>query len=305
MVRFTPLSAAIGAEVSDIDLGKPLSAADIQSLRQAFQTRHLLLFRGQGGLSDDQHVALAGLFGTVADEYQDGVKIGWVTNRQNSKTTVPGEDKLHWHSDYSFTRWPLDAISLQAIELSGKGSNTRFASTARAWSALSEPVKNDLAQRKALHLANFSGEMADLDLQSAEYDDEPDAEAYPHTWHPMKLSHPVTGQPLLFINEFLTVRAEGLSTKDSRALFAPLWETLYDPDFVYEHNWREGDLLIWDKLALQHGRDAFTPEPGATPPVRTLRRVSLSPDYERMLESVPRLKFAVMAERDAPPIMGA
>ncbi len=294
-MRLSPLTPDFGYEVHDLDLGSSISNADADALQAAFAKGHMLLLRNQQALSDAGHADFASLFGPVTEEYLDGSKVAWVTNRPNTKTTVPGEAGLHWHSDYSFTEWPLRGISLQAMELSGKSAATRFASTARAWAALPQALQAELEPLEVLHLADFSGASAELGVPTDRFDDEPDQELYPHKWHPLKMPHPRTGEPLLFANEFLSIRLGGVPREKSRALLQAIWPILYDPAHVYEHDWREGDLLIWDNFALQHGRDDFTPEPGEPSPVRVLRRVSLGADYERMVQSVPRLAGALAA----------
>ena len=76
----------------------------------------------------------------------------------------------------------------------------------------------------------------------------------PQKRQPVIIDHPVTGEPVLFVTELQTARIEGLVQAESDALLDRLFTALYDPAKVYEHVWRPGDFLLWDNLALQHGR---------------------------------------------------
>jgi hypothetical protein len=62
---------------------------------------------------------------------------------------------------------------------------------------------------------------------------------------------------------------------------------LYDPAFVFEHEWRQGDVVIWDNLALQHSREAFREGQDGT---RDLRRVVVNPHYDDLLDYAPKVR---------------
>ena len=83
--------------------------------------------------------------------------------------------------------------------------------------------------------------------------------------------HPESGRALLFVNRLMTADLVGLDEAASEALLERLFDHIEQPALVYAHEWRDGDLLIWDNLALLHGRRDFDPE---TP--RVLRRLTIS-----------------------------
>jgi taurine dioxygenase len=94
--------------------------------------------------------------------------------------------------------------------------------------------------------------------------------------------HPVTGEPLLQVNEMHTDRVIGLDPDSSESLLAEVYAYLYGPHNVYEHAWKVGDLIIWDNIAVHHGRPPL-PERGE----RTLQRVTLG--TKTAYELVPNL----------------
>ena len=76
-----------------------------------------------------------------------------------------------------------------------------------------------------------------------------DADA-PRAAHPVLLSHPRTNEPVLYVNQMQTDGITGLDEPASEALLAELWSALYAPENVYTHHWCEGDLVVWDNLAV-------------------------------------------------------
>jgi taurine dioxygenase len=99
-----------------------------------------------------------------------------------------------------------------------------------------------------------------------------DAPAYlPQVERPAIIPHPVTGEPILYVSEMQTARIGDLDPEDSEALLTALFAELYAPENVHEHRWRNGDLVIWDNLALQHSRPDLT---GCVP--RRLQRVAVA-----------------------------
>ena len=148
---------------------------------------------------------------------------------------------LPFHSDITFCEHPLAGISLYPQELPASGTSTTFISNAVAWRALPDALREDLQDRKARHYYESEGNI-DLGFPVFEY------------WHPVRMAHPETGEPLLFVTEHHVDRIEGLSEERCAEVMPQLFEALYAPERRYEHVWREGDLLIWSNLAIQHAR---------------------------------------------------
>jgi len=170
--------------------------------------------------------------------------------------------RLVFHSDNVFTPAPLNVVSLYGQRVVAGTSPTRFADTVRACTLVEPSLRDQLAGARALNLSGFAG-------GSYRYRD---AEVEPH--HPRAI-HPVithdtwSGDAALMVSEQQTDRIIDWPPDRSEDTLQSLFALLYHPDNVYEHEWHEGDLLVWDNLALQHGRPALTREGE-----RTLRRVS-------------------------------
>ncbi len=256
-----PLSEPIGVEVRGLDLADPLGEEEIERLRELYATRHLLLFRGRE-ISADAHVALCRALGPVVDP------VSWVSNVE------PGfhpEGELLFHSDYVFTGTPMLGLSLYAVELSPGVASTRFANAVRAIETLDPDLVAQLSALEVVQVIdavsgrdNLRTRLADVGGDAAPLD------AYPRHTTPGVVGHPTTGRPVLSVYEQQSSHVVDWSEEPGEALLQQLFAHLYGPAHLYEHHWQEHDLVVWDNIALQHGRRA---NPNAVR--RSLRRVAI------------------------------
>jgi taurine dioxygenase len=260
--RTRALSPALGVEVLDLRLDRELAEDDIALLRELFDIHHLLLFRGQE-LSGEDQVRVCGHLRPVVDP------IAWISNVE------PGfhpEGELHFHSDYAFTAHPMLGLSLFAIELGPGAAPTRFANNARACRELDGTLRDALSDLRVVHLIDSVNGRDNLRTRLDDIGgDEASPSLYPRFARPAIWTHPITGDALLFVLQQQASHFEGWSCSDSDPLLDAAFETLYDDANVYAHEWRVGDFVVWDNLALQHGRRA---NPNAVR--RSLRRVAMN-----------------------------
>jgi taurine dioxygenase len=247
----TALPCGFGAEVTGFNLLRGGTRDEITRLRQAYHDRHLLVFRDAAGLPPERQVEVTGWFGPVLVE-----GTAW-TVLDNAEPA--GSYRLPFHSDITFLAHPLAGICLHPLALPKGGTSTTFVSTAVAWDALPPELQRALHGRKARHYYESAGNI-DLGLAVFEY------------WHPLRMTHAATGRPLLFATEHHVDRIEGLDDARGAEVLAQLFAALYAPSRQYEHVWREGDLLVWDNIAIQHARPKVAePAQGS----RIMRRVQL------------------------------
>jgi len=261
-----------GAEVN-LDLSTPLTPARAAALRDLFFTRSLLVFRNQHLSMDDQKRVVS-YVGSVLEPSS-----GYLSPEDGILNTA----HLDFHSDLCSTPLPFDAISLHAQDVDEGRTSTRFASGLRAYALLSEAMK---AKVQALQV-NMVQTVADK--RRLRYDAPADALSLVR---PLVLTHRTTGEPILYCSESSAARIEGWPQRESDALLAELFSALYAPTNQYEHVWRNGDLVIWDNLSLQHARDAL---PADRP--RRLQRVVAG--LKTLREQVPGYDLTpVMSEVD-------
>jgi len=263
-IELNPLSDAIGVEVHGVDLSREVSDEDFADIVAAWNTHSLLLFRDQK-LTPGQHVAFSARFGElvihVLDQWRlDGhPELLIISNlREGGKPIGAYNAGRYWHTDLSYMQAPSRGSLLYAIEVPRDGDrvlgDTTFASTTAAYDALDEQTKTMIADLTA----TFS-----LEYQRAKLREDGDSEEgtrltqeqlakAPACVHHIVQKHPVTGRKLLFINEGHTVEIQGLAKDEQRALCDKLFAHCIKPEFTYRHNWREGDLLMWDNIPTQH-----------------------------------------------------
>jgi taurine dioxygenase len=251
-MKIRPLAQGFGAEVTDFDLQNGGTPEDIAQLQRVYLDSHLLVFRGNGPFPPERQIEIAGWFGPIIAE-------GGVAWTVLDNVEPAGSYILPFHSDITFLEQPLAGISLYPQALPPGGTSTTYISNALAWRSLPQSLRDELQDRKARHYYESEG-MIDLGFPVFEY------------WHPVCMPHPDTGEPLLFVTEHHVDRIEGLSDNRCGEVLQQLFAALYAPERRYEHFWREGDLLIWNNLAVQHARTQVAePSQGS----RVMRRVQL------------------------------
>jgi taurine dioxygenase len=251
--RTRPLSDALGAEITGIDLSRPLEPAVMAELKQAWHAHSLLLFRDQTISAGDQKrfTSFFGEFQTPhagAQMGQETLLIGNVTVNGVAGELPLGE--MQFHQDRCYSERPTLGSILYAIEIPPVGGNTMWASMYRAFDTLPRALQNRI---EGLHVRfNF-------DYSDYEATDRENWQDAPHYVHPLVIAHPETGRPALFCNRLMADSIVELSREDGRALIEELCAQVERADNFYEHRWRVGDVMFWDNLATAHARTDFDP----------------------------------------------
>ncbi len=257
-----PISPALGAEVVGFDASlRPEQEMQI-ALRSTLDEHQLLLFRDQL-LDADAQVELLEIFGTPLVENDEGRRFQYVSNTREDG--ILGEERFAFHSDHAFMQDPIDVISLYGLEIPVGCGPTHFANGMRAASELPEPLQARVGDLRARHIIDPEADSETVVARGARLPDQ-----LPHAFHPILWEHPRTREPILYVSEQQTDSVESLDDTEGAALLEDLFAHLYSPPLVYVHEWRAGDLVIWDNRALQHARDALGRES-----TRTLRRVAV------------------------------
>jgi taurine dioxygenase len=247
------LSEHTGAEVRGLDLTQPVDEATRQRLNQAFTQHSVLVIRDQH-LSPAQMLEAVQLFGEVFPQHNTRFAlpecplIHYISNQDSfpdGKRYIPGEG---WHTDHSNDVRPPKATVLHAVALPEHGGDTQYANMAAAYDALPSAMQQRLAGLQGIHVYQSSHSARKLMSLSAE-----NKERVPNAvLHPIVRTHPETGRKAIYINP---IRIEGILGLDHREAL-PLLDELLDhatqPRFQYRHQWRAGDLVMWDNRCLLH-----------------------------------------------------
>ena len=263
-ITVTPLSPALGAEIGNADIAAGISHKDFQTIFAAWHQYGLALLRGQS-ITEEQQIVFGGMFGEVspwsrfADDQQGknaNPYIMLVSNLKENGEYVGSlqEGEIEFHSDGIYTEDPTAATMLYAVEPTEHGGETAFCNMYMAYATLDDDIKARIEGRKALHAFTYNS-LVTADNE-AKLDD---LDQVAHCTHPMVRTHPVTGRKALYVNRLMTREIVGMDDIESREVLAQLYDHLENPQFVYQHKWQKGDLLIWDNRCLTHARRDFPP----------------------------------------------
>jgi taurine dioxygenase len=253
--------APLGAEVSDLDLAEPLDDDTFEAIEDLFHERGVIVFRDQR-LTEEQHIAFSRRFGDleihVATDY---LKPGYpeilvVSNViENGRNIGLPDAGQYWHSDLSYVANPSRCSLLYALEVPVKNGQvlgeTLFASAAHACDSLPDTLRARVEGRCAIHRYGDRYKKQQAAGTRAAISDQQLAKV-PDVSHPVIRAHPMTGRLVLFVNEGFTAGVEGLPKDESDSLLQELFAHIVRPEALYTHQWRQGDLLMWDNCLTQH-----------------------------------------------------
>jgi taurine dioxygenase len=259
------LSPVFGAEVQGLEPKIPLDPETCSALRKLFDERKMLLFRD---LDIDLafQTYLSGLLigdSGAAGEPDAPMREYFVSNKEAGGGAPFG--RLLFHSDMMWREDASRLLSLYGVEVEEPSTPTMFVSAVHAWKTLPDDLRARVAGRFALqgHDATYqkrAGGDTDVLVSTFKVDEQIKL--------PIGHRHPRTGETLLYVCQQMTLGIADMPTEESEALLEALFQHLYRPEFVVEHHWRKGDLVLWDNLALQHAR----PNVESKGPTRTLRK---------------------------------
>ena len=288
------LSTHFFAEISGVDLTRPLTAAQFAPIKAAFDDHAVLLFRDQH-VNDDQHVDFSEHFGPVftATKYHRAgetahlrAEMADISNiDHNGVILTPDNDRRQharanqlWHTDNSFKHIPARCSLLAAHEMPPTGGGTEFADMRAAYDALPTAKKQEIDNLIVEHSIYRSREQ----LGYSEFSDGARSEL-PPVQQVLVRTLKDTGRKSLYIashashvtgllNGDQTSQPDDWDQKKSRALLQELIEFATQPKFTHTHSWRAGDLIVWDNRCTMHRARPF--EDNAER--RILRRTTVS-----------------------------
>ena len=270
-LKIRKLAGALGAELSGVDLSQDLSDATIAEIRQAFVTHQVIFFRDQA-LTPERQLAFGRRFGPLnIHPYVAGM----ADHPEVMEIVKEPEDRVNfgggWHSDMSFLEHPSIGSILYAVELPSFGGDTLFASQAAAYDALSPGLKKTLETLNAVHSAGREYSAQGHSAQSRKTMKVVEAEgAVGEFVHPVVKVHPETGRKALYVNPAFTMRIEGWSRRESKALLDFLFEHSRYEAFTCRFAWAPGSVAFWDNRSVWHF--ALNDYPGER---RHMRRVTV------------------------------
>ncbi len=282
-------------EVSDIDISQKLSQEQVAALEAGMDRYAVLVFRGQQ-LTDDQQLQFSRNFGelevTLAGQMAkpedrrlgDRLELGDISNLTARNELRAREDRSRmyalanrlWHSDASFRAIGAGYTLLHGRVIPRKGGNTEFADMRAAYDALDASLKAEVESLLCEHSIVFSREQ----IGFSDYAPGNEERLRP-VQHRLVITHPVTGRKSLYLSSHIG-GIVGWPVPEARAFIRDLMEHATQRQFVYAHEWRVNDLVMWDNRTVMHRARSFND----LKEVRDLRRTSIK-GTGLMVEAVP------------------
>ena len=257
-MKVKPLCDALGAKITGLDLSVKLGSEVKREIHDAWLKYQVLVFPNQK-LTEDEQIRFARSWGKfpVRDRYEKRAEKGTadksimlVSNiRKNGKPigSLP-DGEMMFHTDGAYDENPYNYTMLYALELPSSGGNTLFANMYKAY----QELENDLKQKLANCTANHGYYSATV--QRGEHQGAFSGEFT----HPVFIEHNETGRTALYISRLLTLRIPELSKKESDLVLDKLFDHSERREFIYEHVWKVGDLVMWDNRCINHARTDFS-----------------------------------------------
>ena len=255
---------ALGAEIKELDL-RNVSDQDFTRIHGAWLDHQVLLFRGQH-LTDDDLIGFSRCFGAL----------DWAPVQETGRRFVEGHPEIYvvsnviengvpigslgageavWHTDMSYLEIPPKASMLYALETPPQGGDTYFCDMYSAYQSLPAALRERISGLTLKHDATFnSGGYVRQGMSAVD-----DPVNSPGVSHPLVLTHPETGRRALYLGRRRNAYITGLALADSEALLDELWSYATRDELTWSHQWKPGDLVLWDNRCTMHRRDSFDP----------------------------------------------
>lgn len=256
-----PLTRHIASEITGLDLRKPLGADEIAALYRLWLERVILVFRGQA-LEQEDLLRVAAGFGKVGRLARPGAyrppgqgrlldNIMLISNiRENGEAIGALPDgEMMFHHDTLHAKVPDKGTFLYSVEVPKTGGDTLFANCTTAYETMPEPLRGRLEGRRAFHHYNYG---------SVQRGDDKGVAAFSEATHPVFRTHEETGKKAVYVNRLMTRRILDMAEDESDRLLSQVFDHAENPDWVYAHEWRVGDLILWDNRCTLHARNDFS-----------------------------------------------
>jgi taurine dioxygenase len=182
--------------------------------------------------------------------------VGQINSRavdKEGKRVMTGE---RWHSDHVNQPQPPKFTCLYAVKLPDSGGATNILNTRAGYAALPDDVKKRIDGMKTVNvIIGSASKSTNADRRAWQQDSNPDP-----VIHPLVRTHPDAGTKALYFHPNKAENIVGMNPEDTQRLLEDLTERALKPEFIYSHQWRLGDMLIWDNRSAFH-RASFDHDP--------------------------------------------
>ena len=255
-----PLTKHIGAEIHGIDLRQPVDEATRAAIYRAWLDHLVIVFPDQK-LEQEDLLRVSSYFGEIGalrrppKFFPPGFNrllpnIMLISNiRENGEPIGALPDgEMMFHHDMIHADIPDKGTLLYSVEVPSTGGNTLFASGYAAYETMDPALRAKIDGRIAQHHYNYG---------STQKGDGKGTEAFARAQHPAIRTHEETGRKAVYVNRLMSIGLGGMSDEEAEPILNAVFDHAEKPEFVYSHEWRVGDLLLWDNRCSSHARTDF------------------------------------------------
>ena len=256
-MEIRPLEAPFGCEITGLDINAGLTPAQFKPVQAAFEAHSVVIIRSEP-LTDETQIAFSELFGKCEKTLKGNPAAGSVFARQSNidistGATIPTDDRrmfyqkanMQWHADSAFKPRASLCSILSAREIPGSGGDTEVASTRLGYAALTDAQKAEIENLYAEYSLVWS-----RGLIGYQFTDEERADMH-RVRHKLVRANPSNGAKSMLIGAH-AMNIIGWEQEKGLDLLNDLRDHSTQPEFVYRHQWRDGDVMIWDNRACVH-----------------------------------------------------
>src|SRR5256885_419488 len=306
-VTITKLSSHTGAEVRGVDLTRPLQPAERERLYRTFVERSVLVIRDQR-LDAPQFLTAMQNFGEIFPQHNSRFavpecpQIHYISNQdklEDGSVYIPGEG---YHTDHSNDAIPPKATALHAVRLPATGGDTQFVNMHEAYDALDETMRRRIDGRLARHVYQSRYSARKLPQLPGE---RRETIGTASVLHPLVRTHPESGRKAIYLNPIRIEEIVGMESTEALLLLDELLAHSTRPCFEYRHQWKLGDVVMWDNRCLLHRLMATIPSARFAISIASCSWAKSRPDTLARADELPRierepeLSFGFRACRDA------
>ena len=261
-ISVRPLTAHLGAEISDVKLAEDISDDVFHAIYRAYLRYQVLVFPPQE-LPPERQVKFARRFGEVqihvmnqyhADGFPELYRLSNLDDQGRPNGKHPDKGTLYWHTDGSWRRVTGQATIIYGEVVPTIGGETHFCDMYGAYERLDPAWKSRIANLRAMHNLDFS--------RTRRHGEDPMSEAQrretPPVDHPVVRTHPETGRKCLYLGDHAE-SIVGMPYAEGRALIEDLNALAVHTDLTYEHRWTPRDLIVWDNRCVMHRATPYDP----------------------------------------------
>jgi alpha-ketoglutarate-dependent 2,4-dichlorophenoxyacetate dioxygenase len=278
-------------EVSGIDITRPLTPQQAAAIDKGMDQYGVLVFHDQH-FDDESQLAFSRNFGRLEEASGDlnwgkarrleSALVNDISNLDNDNQVMARDDRKRlfslgnrlWHSDSSFKEVPAKYSLLSARLIPSAGGNTEFADMRTAYDALDDATKSEIENLVCEHSQLYSRSLLGFDDFTAE-----DRVRFKPVLQRLVRRHPSTGRKSLFLASHAGAIV-GWPVPEARALLRDLIEHATQRQFVYAHEWKQWDLVMWDNRATMHRARPFDAKE-----VRDMHRTTVGCERSTMAEA--------------------